>query len=325
MQQHRWQSITSDVVPTDRRADRIVQALTGASRRQTQGLFDQGCVRLNGVPCHEPWRWLDVGDRLDVEYDDQQRYAAHKRPPQYLGFTILYEDAAIVVVDKPAAWLTVPSPKRESNTLVQRVSAYLTRRNRGRQVRVWAVQRLDRGVSGVIVLARDEAAAAALRQEFAAHKPARSYIALVAGRLAERRGTFRSYLTAGDDLRQRSGDDPSSGQLAITHWEVERLGDDATQVRVRLETGRRNQIRVHFATAGHPVLGDTHYGGPAAQHPRWTASRLALHATELGFSHPLTGAPLHFTVPCPEEFTEFAASVRLLDLPATASRAADHP
>lgn len=297
--------ITSEVPAEQRRADRVVQFLTGASRRQTQGLFDQQCVRRNGGVCTEPWRWLDDADVLEVRYDDGQRYAAVKRPPKHLGFEVLFEDEHLIVVVKPAAWLTVPSPKRESNTLVQRVADYLTKRNRGRRVWTWAVQRLDRGVSGVLVLGRQESAASALRQQFAAHEPLRRYVAIVAGQLVSERGEFQSRLAAGDDLRQRSVGEDDEGQWAVTRYEVVRRLPDATLVHVELETGRRNQIRVHFAEAGHPILGDKLYSAVAAKHPRWPHDRLALHAQRLGFVHPLTGQSLEFDTPLPDEFEEF--------------------
>lgn len=299
------QKITADIPPELRRVDRVVQTLTDSSRRRTQGLFDNDCVQLNGAVCHEPWRWLSEGDFVEVTYVADERYAATKRPPKYLGFTIFHEDEQLVIVDKPAAWLTVPSPKRESNTLVQRIAEYLTRRNRGRPVHVWAVQRLDRGVSGVIVMARENEAAAALRQAFAAHEPDREYVAIVAGVMKADSGTFRSKLDSGDDLKQRSVGDDEQGQMSITHFQVTRRWDDATLVRVRLETGRRNQIRVHFAEAGHPVLGDKIYEPAKAEHPRWPYKRLALHAERLGFDHPITGERLDFTAPLPVEFDEF--------------------
>lgn len=297
--------ITDLVPPDQRRLDRVVQRLTGASRRRTQGLFDQHCVELNGALCHEPWKWLVEGDEVVVTYDESAHYAKAKRHPKHLGFTIFLEDDHLIVVDKPAAWLTVPTPKRESNTLVQRVADYLTQRNRGKPVRVWAVQRLDRGVSGVLVLAREAEAASTLRQSFASHEPHRQYIAIVAGRMRDDAGEFRSRLASGDDLKQRSVDDGEGGQMAVTRYRVERRWDDATLVRVELETGRRNQIRVHFAEAGHPILGDLLYGKSPVPNPRWQHKRLALHAEQLDFDHPVTGERLEFSALWPVEFTEF--------------------
>jgi len=96
----------------------------------------------------------------------------------------------------------------------------------------------------------------------------------------------------------------------VTHWEIVERWRDATHVRVHLETGRRNQIRVHFSEAGHPVIGDTHYEPDKARHPLWPHDRLALHAAGLAFVHPITGARLRFTSPLPHCFTEFAQQVR---------------
>lgn len=297
--------VTSDTPLAQRRVDRMVQALTGSSRRQTQGLFDVDCVHCNGQVCHEPWRHLEVGDEVAVEFDPGQRYAPRKRSPSYLGFEVLAEDEHLIVVNKPAGWLTVPSPKRERNTLIQRVAEYLTRRQRGRQARVWAVHRLDRGVSGVLVFARTPDVVAALRQTFAEHKPERTYVAIVAGVVDSDSGEFRSQLAPGKGLRMRSLADGELGQLAITRYQVLRRTSDATLVRVQLETGRRNQIRVHFSEAGHPILGDTMYAPEAACHDRWPFPRLALHAEHLAFVHPATGQTCEYQVPWPEEFEAF--------------------
>ncbi len=287
------------------KADRAVQSLAGTSRRQTVGLFQQHCVWLNGQPCAAPWQRLASGDSLEIRYDPGQRYAPKKKPPKHLGFDILFEDEHLIVVSKPAQCLTVPSPKRESNTLIQRVSAYLTKANRRRQVRVLAVHRLDRGVSGVLVFAKTVEAQRHLRRQFELHQPEREYLALVAGRLTQTSGTFRSRLATNKSLKRYTTHDPNIGEVAITHYEVQRLLDDATLVRIHLETGRRNQIRVHFAEAGHPVLGDQRYEHQRAKHRHWPAARLALHARLLAFDHPLTGQHCRFEVPVPEEFRRF--------------------
>lgn len=300
--------VTAELPAELRRADRAIQSLTQASRRRTQALFDHACVQLNGQPCHEPWRPLVAGDAITVTYDPEQSYTAVKKTPKYLGFPIFYEDDQVIVVDKPAPWLTVPTDQHENNTLVQRVAAYLTKRNRGRPVRVWAVHRLDRGVSGVIALARNPDSAAALRQQFAEHRPERCYVALVAGQLPADRGTFESRLGSGADRRQRSVSDEEPGQDAVTHFEVVERRPLATLVRIKLETGRRNQIRVHFAEAGHPVLGDNRYGAGQWSRELWPHERLALHAQLLVLQHPITGAPLRYETPLPDEFQRLLRS-----------------
>ncbi|MBM4004634.1 MAG: RluA family pseudouridine synthase [Planctomycetes bacterium] len=302
---HRSLAIGPETPELLRKADRAVQSLAGASRRQTVGLFDHGCVFVNGLPCSAPWQRLGPGDVVELRFDDARRYAPRKKPPKYLGFQILFEDEHLIVVEKPAGWLTVPSPRGESNTLIQRISDYYTRGNRGRRVLVRAVHRLDRGVSGVLVFARHDDALRGLRRQFESHSPSREYWAIVAGVIATPQATIRSYLATSKSLTRYSTSDPDQGELAITHYCVESVGSDYSILRVRLETGRRNQIRVHLAEAGHPVLGDQRYSPERAAHPRWRYARLALHAETLEFTHPCSGEKCRFESPLPAEFTDF--------------------
>ncbi|MCA9150850.1 MAG: hypothetical protein KDA92_16175 [Planctomycetales bacterium] len=143
-----------------------------------------------------------------------------------------------------------------------------------------------------------------MRDQFAARKPQRRYVAIVWGKVMPLEGTFRSYLTTDDKtLDQYSTDEESAGQLAVTHYRVMTHLPEATVVEVALETGRRNQIRVHFAEAGYPLLGDTRYGRDYVGNPRlWPHARIALHAQALGFDHPVTGQPLQFQSRLPREF-----------------------
>ncbi len=221
------------------------------------------------------------------------------------AFAIAYEDEHLIVVDKSAAALTVAVDNGEPTALADRITAYLRHSSRQREALV--VHRLDRGVSGLLVFAKTQRALIALQQQFKEHKPERLYIALVAGAVAPDAGTIRSRLVTAANLDQYSTRDPDEGQLAITHYMVLKALPDATAVEVRLETGRRNQIRVHFADRGHPVLGDTRYGRASAPHRLWPHRRLALHAATLGFTHPATSEPLRFTSPLPH------AMQRLMD------------
>jgi 23S rRNA pseudouridine1911/1915/1917 synthase len=143
-----------------------------------------------------------------------------------------------------------------------------------------------------------------LKEEFKERKPEREYDAIVKGRVDSERGTFRSFLATDEDLNQYSTGD-GSGKLAITHYEVADRFPDATHVRVTLETGRRNQIRVHFAEAGHPVLGDPRYAPQHARHRDWPHQRLALHAARLGFYHPTLRKVLRFSAELPPEMSAF--------------------
>lgn len=287
------------------RVDRVVQSLSGVSRRQVVGLLDKGCVKVNGKPCSSPSARLTAGDTVELRYDPEQRYRPKKAIPEDrdFGFTVVFEDAHQVVVEKPAELLTVPTHFRETDTLIQRVTNYLSR---GRQEgRAFVVHRLDRGVSGLLVFGKALAMAERLRDQFEQRKPEREYAALIAGVPDRFEGTFRSYLTTDKSLTRHSTARAADGELAITHYRVTRVLDKASLVTVRLETGRRNQIRVHFAEAGHPVLGDPRYRKDEARHSRWTWKRIALHAGLLAFTHPVTSEELRFESPLPLEFEKF--------------------
>lgn len=300
-------TIAEDTPPLLWKADRAVQSLANASRRQTTGMFDHECVRVNGEPCQEPWRPLVLGDVVELRYDPEQNYSPKKKPRRPIGFDVLFEDEHLIVVIKPANCLTVPTPKRETNTLIQRVSHYLTPYGQRRRSPALGVHRLDRGVSGVLVFAKTDEAQSLMRSLFEAKKPEREYVAIVAGHPRPAAGTFRSYLASDKNFKRYTTKNENVGQLAITHYKTLETRSDVSVVSVRLETGRRNQIRVHFAEAGHPIVGDRLYGYKEAQHPRWTTTRLALHAKRLGFTHPLTGEELLFEAPLPKEFRKFLA------------------
>jgi 23S rRNA pseudouridine1911/1915/1917 synthase len=286
------------------RVDRVVQARTGRSRSEVRGLIQHDCVRINGAICASDFEQVKPGDTVTVIFDPQQRYPERNRGSAHAPFRLLFEDDHLLVVDKAAHLLTVPTPKREKDTLVHRLQSYISRGRKHRR-HVAIVHRLDRGVSGVLVFAKSEAVAEALRQQFAEAKPDRQYVALVAGWVKEDRGTFDKWLVADKQtIHRQVSPQAGVGERAVTHFVVEKRGDGITRVRIRLETGRRNQIRIHFSDAGHPVLGDPRYESDKARHRRWRYNRMALHAAVLGFIHPVTGRRLRFEAPEPKEFSD---------------------
>lgn len=301
--------VAADSPLVGQRIDRVVQELCGLSRAQIVGLFDHGCVRRGSSVVTLPGERLVAGDRIELRYDASQRYHPKPKPRRKLGFTIVFEDKHLIVVDKPAELLTVPTRRQETNTLQNKVESYVRHVSKGRGA--WAVHRLDRGVSGLLVFGKSQEIVRKLKDQFAASKPEREYIAIVAGRMEQQQGTFESLLATDRDLNRFSTEDESIGQLAITHYRVIAVLDAATLVQVRLETGRRNQIRVHFAEAGHPVLGDPRYEPLLAQHLCWHYPRLALHARLLGFLHPMTSEEVKLESPLPEELEVFITASRL--------------
>jgi 23S rRNA pseudouridine1911/1915/1917 synthase len=298
------------------RADRVVQKLTGLSRSELRGLFDHDCVSINGELCTAIGAPVKAGDVLEARYDIHTRYHPRERAWEDDAFKIIFEDKHLIVVDKSAGVLTVPAHPSDSNTLVGAISRYLAHRGQvprrqsgqSRQAKqrggAQLVHRLDRGASGLLVFGKDRDTAKLLQSQFEERKPEREYLAIVSGEIPKR-GTFESYLATSPSLQQYSTKDKTDAQLAITHFELIRIIHGASLVRVWLETGRRNQIRVHFAESGHPVLGDPRYRPDLSSHPHWRAKRLALHAAKLGFRHPVTGKPLRFESPAPKAMNAF--------------------
>lgn len=301
-------TLAADSPLVGQRIDRLVQELVGFSRAQVTGLFDHGCVQLGGAVCTQPAQRLATGDQVQVKYDSHQRYHAKPKARRNLGFEVVFEDKHLIVVVKPADLLTVPTIRKETNTLQYKVAQYVRHVSKGRDA--FTVHRLDRGVSGLLVLGKSQDIVRRLKDQFAASKPEREYVAIVAGRLEQPHGTFESLLATDKDLNRFSTEDEEIGQLAITHYRVISVLADTTLVQVRLETGRRNQIRVHFAEAGHPVLGDGRYRPDLSSHSHWTHRRLALHARLLGFEHPVTAEPLRFEAALPEEMERFLAGAK---------------
>jgi len=292
------------VTPEQRgRIDRVVKALVDLSGSQVRGLFSHGCVKLNDTPCTDGGIDAEPGDTVTVTYDIHRRYHEAPRAWEDEAFTIVFEDTHIIVVDKASGYLSVPAAG-EKDSVLQRITAYFA--HRGNRDRAQAVHRLDRDVSGLLVFGKSREMAEQLQSQFEARKPEREYAAIVQG-VVDPEGTFESYLATSKSLQQFSTEKRDDAQLAITHYKRESMAQGASYVRVRLETGRRNQIRVHFADAGHPILGDPRYGVDNSSHPQWRAKRIALHAALLGFKHPATGKPLRFSSPLPNSMRSFIA------------------
>ncbi|HTN75434.1 MAG TPA: RluA family pseudouridine synthase [Pirellulaceae bacterium] len=314
--------VDDNTPPEARRIDKVVRALTNLSVRPSQGLFDHGGVTLNGEVCKEPWKWLQPGDKVAVTFESGRRYKPAPKPRKYSGFDVVFEDQHLIVVNKHAALLTVPTERGETNTLLHRVSDYLARGQRFLP-KLWIVHRLDRGVSGLLVFGKQPEIGTHLRQQLAERKPLRRYLACVKGQVVADEGKFESYLTTSKSLNRYSTADETEGEHAITHFRVLERLRFATLVEVWLETGRRNQIRVHFAEAGHPVIGDQRYRPQEARDRLWDSSRLALHAVELAFEHPVTGENCHFKLPMPQEMAKFLGAMRSMTVRLNAEQAAE--
>ena len=212
---------------------------------------------------------------------------------KFLPFEVLYEDRDLIVIDKPAGLLATHThlagrAARESQATAENfLNDYVRKGQVKSRKRVWLVHRLDRETSGVMMFAKEERVAAAFRERWG-EITEKTYLALVEGALADECGAFESYLAEdADGYRMRSVRDPRCGKLARTEWKRLAVERGTTLVEVKLKTGRKNQIRVHFSEAGHPVVGDVKYCGRKAR-------RMFLHSLRLKFTHPLTGQAFEF-------------------------------
>jgi 23S rRNA pseudouridine1911/1915/1917 synthase len=208
---------------------------------------------------------------------------------------VVYRDEALAVVDKPAGLVVHPAPSHSGPTLVSELGELL---GGGEDPeRPGIVHRLDKGTSGLLVVARTEAAHAALQRAVRERAVERVYLALAGGRLGSRTGTIDAPIGRAQRQRKRMAVSGAASRQARTHFEVLELLPRESYLEAKLETGRTHQIRAHFAAIGHPLSGDRTYGGAA----RYGLERQFLHAHRLAFAHPGTGEPLSFESPLPED------------------------
>jgi 23S rRNA pseudouridine1911/1915/1917 synthase len=269
--------------------ERLDVALAGhaavGSRAAAQRLLDAGAVTVDGAPQSKSHR-LSPGERVEAELPEPATVASDAG--EGVPFEVVFEDEHLLVVDKPAGVVVHPAPGHASGTLAQALA------NRGAAGgsdpwRPGIVHRLDRDTSGLLVVAKSEPVHRALQELIRRREMRREYLALVSGRPDARSGTIDAPI--GRDRRDRTAHSTStdSPREAVTHFELEQALPRTTLLRVRLDTGRTHQIRVHLAAIGHPVCGDSQYGGgPCGQ--RLGLARQFLHATKLVFMHPVTGA-----------------------------------
>ncbi len=264
-----------------------------ASGRTRKQMLGGGRVRVNGTITRSAGTALAAGDVVEVG-------PRGPRAPLPPGLAIVYEDEDVIVVEKPAGLLTIATERERVRTAYAHLMAHA--RTRKPPGRVFVVHRLDRFASGLLVFATSAAAKRTLQGQFAAHTVERTYLTVVEGRVARREGTITSQLLDDAPGRVREAHDPGRGRAAVTHWRVRRTGARHTLLEVRLETGRRNQIRVQLAGLRHPIAGDAAYGSRTDPF-----GRLALHAQLLAFDHPRTGARLRFVSPAPAAFARLRA------------------
>jgi len=281
------------------RLDLALAQKFGLSRRSAREAVRSGKVDVDGTAIDEPGHDVTLEARIDFHPDRPRRRRVRTR------LSVLHEDGDVIVVDKPAGLLTVPTEAREKDTLWARVLQYLQLRYGGRPY-AGIVHRLDKDTSGAVVFARSRDALHALQDRFRTHAIDREYVALVAGTLRER-GVFDADLVREPGLRRSVARPGQTGRQAETRYRTLELFPGVSFVSVQPQTGRTHQIRVHFSAAGHPVLGDRVYGNGTSEK---AAPRQMLHARRLGFPHPRTGEPLATEAPVPEDFESVLSALR---------------
>lgn len=291
------------------RLDRALALLTGHARADIGRAIDAGGVTIAGEPVTQRSRRLKQGERVTVALERLvvESTDAVAAAPGEVGFDVVYADDDVLVVNKPVGLVTHPGAGVHATTLVGGLLerypelADLPTQGCGTSDRPGIVHRLDKETSGLLVVARSPRAYRSLTEQLAARTAKRTYLALALGTLGAAHGVI-------DAPIGRSGRDPTrmavanAGRAARTSYTVLRRFTEpleATELELRLETGRTHQIRVHLAAIGHPVLGDGRYGGARRSSG---VTRLMLHALRLGFVAPGSGEPLEFEMPPPEEY-----------------------
>jgi 23S rRNA pseudouridine1911/1915/1917 synthase len=293
------------------RIDKVLaDLLPQMSRARVQALIAQGRVSREGAPVADASGKAQAGEyRLEIPPPE-----AAEPLPEAIPLKVLFEDAHLIVVDKPAGMAVHPAPGTPSGTLVNALlhHAGASLSGIGGVARPGIVHRIDKDTSGIVVVAKTDAAHQGLSALFAAHDIERVYVALTRGAPRTGRGTIEGAIGRSSADRKKMALVKSGGRHATTHYAVERTFGPterplAARVACTLETGRTHQIRVHLASVGAPCLGDPAYGsGPPAEKVRAAMAeaglrRQALHAAVLGFRHPVTGETLRFESPLPPD------------------------
>ena len=282
----------------------LASSLDGLTRSQAARLIESGEVAVNGKTAGKSYK-LAGGEDIAVTLPEPEPVEA---VPQDIPLDVVYEDADVIVVNKPSGMVVHPAPGHPDGTLVNALLYHCagTLSGVGGALRPGIVHRIDRDTSGLIIAAKNDAAHQYLSAQLADHTLARTYECIVVGALREDRGTVVAPIARHPTDRKRMAV-VAGGREAVTHWEVIARYPGYTHVRCRLETGRTHQIRVHMAYIGHPILGDTVYGAKK-EVPGLTGQ--CLHAVGLRFLHPRTHEVVELFCPLPEEFTRMLQKIR---------------
>ena len=292
--------LTAGAEDRGRRLDQfLADGVEELTRSAAQRLAEEQRVLLDGRPLKKNYK-ITGGETLEVSLPDPEPIDA---VPQDIPLDIVYEDGDVLVINKPKGMVVHPAPGNPDGTVVNAVLYHCgsSLSGIGGAFRPGIVHRIDKDTSGLLIVAKNDRAHLCLSAQLKDHTLARTYEAVVIGTLKEDRGTVDAPLDRSPKDRKKMAVVPG-GRRAVTHYEVLARYPGYTHVRCRLETGRTHQIRVHMASLGHPIAGDTVYG-PAKQ--KYDLQGQCLHARELTFLHPADGRKMHLKCELPGYFTDF--------------------
>ncbi len=270
----------------------LFEAFAEVKKTKVRQWLKHGAVQVNGRAITKFDHTLKPGDKIAIK---PQKKPVEELSPLPPGLKILHEDDTLLVVEKPAGWLTIAKDSGKGRNIYSVLMDHV--RSVTPKLRVWIVHRLDRETSGLIVFAKTEEAKRHLQQNWQDFE--KRYLAITEGIPAKKEGTFRSHLDESNPLRVYSAPSSEDTREAITHYRVLKTGQGRALIELDLETGRRHQIRVQLSDARCPVLGDLRYG--SKNDP---AKRLALHSSQLIFQHPEDGRTMRFDSPLPKNLAE---------------------
>jgi 23S rRNA pseudouridine1911/1915/1917 synthase len=259
-------------------------------KKQVRTWLKHKSVLVNGRPVSQFDHPLKSGDKVAIR--SENTVVTEAELPS--GIKVWHEDAALLVIEKPAGLLSMASEAERDKTAYAMLTSHVRKGNRQGRERVWIVHRLDRDTSGLMVFAKTESAKRALQKSW--DRAEKKYQAVIEGALPQEKGVFESYLDESNPLKVYVTQAGAQFRRAITRYRVLKKGTSRSLVELTLDTGRRHQIRVQLAEAGHPIAGDGKYG--AKTDP---ARRVALHACMLSFPHPVTGKTMRFESVLPKE------------------------
>ena len=273
------------------------------TRSAVQLRMEQQAVLVNGTPVPKNYRQRG-GDVIEITLPEPEPLTLE---PENIPLDIVYEDADLLVVNKPKGMVVHPAPGHATGTLVHALLYHCGDQLSGINgvIRPGIVHRIDRNTSGLLMVAKTDAAHHSLSAQIQAHSFTREYLAVAMGRFREPSGTIDAPIGRHPVDRKKMCVTQKNSKRAVTHYETILAYQKATHLRLRLETGRTHQIRVHLAYLGHPVLGDDVYGKP---YPGLEGQ--CLHAAKIGFVHPTTGQYLEFESPLPDYFRRVLRQLR---------------